>query len=185
MVGEAATTLVLGGTRSGKSAVAERLVSELLTVGDEATYVATGAPADGSDPEWRDRVAAHRARRPPAWATVELLPGGDLAEVLAGLGGAALVDSLGTWLAGFRDFDCPKDRLCEALGSRMADGRPTVLVSEEVGLGVHAPSEVGRRFADALGSLNQAVAAVAGRVLLVVAGRLLELPSPVRDRLDR
>ena len=62
--------------------------------------------------------------------------------------------------------------LLAALGARTG---PTVLVSEEVGLGVHPSTEVGGRFRDALGSLNQAVAELADEVLLVIAGRVLPL----------
>jgi adenosyl cobinamide kinase/adenosyl cobinamide phosphate guanylyltransferase len=65
--------------------------------------------------------------------------------------------------------------LCAAMTGRGAD---TVVVSEEVGLGVHPATEEGRRFRDALGTLNQAVAAVADEVLLVVAGRILRLDAP-------
>jgi adenosylcobinamide kinase/adenosylcobinamide-phosphate guanylyltransferase len=65
--------------------------------------------------------------------------------------------------------------LCAALTGRPAD---TVVVSEEVGLGVHPATEDGRRFRDALGTLNQAVAAVADEVLFVVAGRILPLGPP-------
>ena len=83
-----------------------------------------------------------------------------------------LVDSLGTWLTAHPDLTPDVDRLVDALEHR--DG-PTVLVSEEVGLAVHPPSEIGRHYVDAIGTLNQRVAAVAQRVVLVVAGRTLEL----------
>ena len=165
-------TLVIGGARSGKSEVAERIAA---AAGLPVTYVATGPGAIAGDPEWAERVAAHRARRPAGWRTEEVPEGGDLGAALAGAAGAALVDSLGTWVAGFDGFDVPAARLHRALGARAAAGLPTVVVSEEVGLGVHAPTEAGRRFADALGALNQAVASTADRVLLVVAGRGLDL----------
>ncbi|HET6774348.1 MAG TPA: bifunctional adenosylcobinamide kinase/adenosylcobinamide-phosphate guanylyltransferase [Acidimicrobiales bacterium] len=170
-------TLVLGGTRSGKSRVAEDLVAgRQAATGDRVTYVATGRATDA---DMAARIAAHRARRPAAWATVETGAGAgtgaDLPTVLAGLAGHVLVDSLGTWVA---DADLAPDApaLCAALRARARAGAgDTVLVSEEVGLGVHPATEVGRRFADALGELNRAVAEVADRVLLVVAGRVLAL----------
>jgi adenosylcobinamide kinase / adenosylcobinamide-phosphate guanylyltransferase len=172
MVVHGEVTLVVGGTRSGKSAVAERLVA----ASDIAvTYVATGAPAADGDADWRARIEAHRARRPSDWETREVPADGDLVAVLGAVRGAALVDSLGTWLAGLPDMSGPPEKLCDALRERSARGVPTVLVSEEVGLGVHPPTELGRRFADALGALNQAVGAASDRVLLVVAGRVLEL----------
>jgi adenosylcobinamide kinase/adenosylcobinamide-phosphate guanylyltransferase len=161
-------TLVLGGTRSGKSEVAETLVAG--TPGP-VTYVATGQVTDA---DMATRIAGHRARRPGAWTTVEA--GADLPAALAGLVGHVLVDSLGTWVAAHADLDPDAARLCTALRSRDAAGDgDTVVVSEEVGLGVHATTDVGRRFADALGTLNRAVADEADRVLLVVAGRVLPL----------
>jgi adenosylcobinamide kinase/adenosylcobinamide-phosphate guanylyltransferase len=170
-------TLVLGGTRSGKSTVAERMVGS-SGIGVPVTYVATGAATDSSDGDgWASRIAAHRARRPPQWSTVEVPLAGDLPGLLAGLpfDTPVLVDSLGTWLAGFDRFEVPAGPLCSALLARAETDGITVVVSEEVGLGVHPPTEAGRGFADALGALNQAVAEVADRVVLVVAGRLLEL----------
>ena len=86
--------------------------------------------------------------------------------------GTALVDSLGPWLAGLPGMATDPAPLCTALTRRAGD---TVVVSEEVGLGVHPSSEAGRQFRDSLGTINQAVAAVADRVVLVVAGRGLEL----------
>jgi adenosylcobinamide kinase/adenosylcobinamide-phosphate guanylyltransferase len=153
--------LVIGGARSGKSEVAEGLV------GQAVTYVATGPTAD--DAAWAARVAAHRLRRPPGWATMET---SDVVNVLRAASGTVLVDSLGTWVAGAPRFDVDTVGLCDALVSREGD---TVLVSDEVGLGVHPPTDVGVAFRDALGDVNRAVAAVADEVLLVVAGRTLKL----------
>jgi len=156
--------LVLGGARSGKSAYAERMAARLP---GPVTYVATAAV---SDPDMAGRVAAPRARRPPEWRTVEALE--DLAGSVAALAGTVLIDSLGTWTAGAEDFRPDTDALCRALQNRPGD---TVIVSDEVGLGVHPSTEAGRRFRDALGTINQAVAAVADEVVLVVAGRPLSL----------
>ena len=155
-------TLVIGGVRSGKSDVAERLVGA-----GPVTYLATGLV---SDEDFADRVARHRARRPPRWSTVEeprAVP-----QLLTRLPGTVLVDALGTWIA--NDPCADIGELVTALTTRAGD---TVVVSEEVGLGVHPPTEIGRLFADRLGEANRRVAEVADRCLLVVAGRVIELPA--------
>jgi len=156
-------TLVLGGARSGKSDLAQRLLDETSAV----TVVVTGT---ATDEDMAARIAAHRARRPAGWATVEA--GAGLPEALAGIEGPVLVDSLGTWVSAFADLDPPVDDLLAVLAGREGD---TVLVGEEVGMGVHPETPVGRRFRDVLGDLNQAVAEVADEVLLAVAGRALPL----------
>lgn len=157
-------TLVLGGSRSGKSAVAER------RAGDDVVYVATAVVGDDAD--LAARVALHVTRRPTGWVTVETLdvPG----ALRAHSSSTVLVDSLGTWVAAAPDFEAEVEELLAALADRTGD---VVLVSDEVGMGVHPETEVGRRFRDALGTVNHRVAAVADRVLLVVAGRALELDS--------
>lgn len=160
--------LVLGGARSGKSEVGERLATSL---GRPVTYVATCGPAQG-DEDMARRVAAHRLRRPAGWSTVEVGRGGDLPGVAASLEGTALIDSLGTWLAGLEGFAADAEELRSSLRSRLGD---TVVVSEEVGLGVHPSSAAGRAFRDRLGELNRALAEAADEVLLVVAGRTLRL----------
>jgi adenosyl cobinamide kinase/adenosyl cobinamide phosphate guanylyltransferase len=166
-------TLVLGGTRSGKSEVAEALAA---AAPPPVTYVATGV---ATDPDMAARIAAHRDRRPAAWATVEA--GASLPELLGSLDGTVLVDSLGTWVAGFPDLAPDTAGLERALRDRDRARRgDTFVVSEEVGLGVHAPTAPGRRFADSLGTLNRTVADLAGDVLLVVAGRVLPLSRPGR-----
>jgi adenosyl cobinamide kinase/adenosyl cobinamide phosphate guanylyltransferase len=159
-------TLVLGGTRSGKSDVAERIASE---PGRPVTYVAT-ARCEPDDIDFRNRIDAHRDRRPAAWRTVE--EPCDLPAVLAAIDGVALIDSLGTWIANADDFAADVPGLCDALA---AFPRDVVVVSEEVGLALLPVTDVARRFVDALGVCNSAVARVADRVLLVVAGRTLEL----------
>ena len=160
-------TLVLGGARSGKSALAERLATRS---GAPVTYVATAYV--GADEDLAARVAAHQLRRPRAWTTIECGP--DLARVLRDVSGTVLVDSIGTWLAALPAMEPDVEALCAAIEHRGSD---VILVSDEVGLGVHPSSDVGRQFRDQLGTLNQSLARVADHVLLVVAGRVLPLTS--------
>jgi adenosyl cobinamide kinase/adenosyl cobinamide phosphate guanylyltransferase len=177
---KAGVTLVLGGTRSGKSEVAEGLAISRAN-GLPVTYVATAGPlgsgldASGKDASFWLRIEKHRQRRPPEWATNELEHPEALPALLGELEGLALVDSLGAWVARSNHMEVDVDALVRSLLSRAARGMPSVLVSEEVGLGVHPATEPGLRFADALGVLNREVARVAEEVLLVVAGRVLEL----------
>jgi adenosylcobinamide kinase/adenosylcobinamide-phosphate guanylyltransferase len=161
-------TLVLGGARSGKSAVAERLASKLAP---PVTYVATLDVGDDAD--LVARVAQHRARRPPAWRTVQV--GAELPEVLRTVEGSVLVDSLGPWVSATSVMDLDLEALCTALTERAGDA---VVVSEEVGLSVHPSTEEGRRFRDALGTVNREVAACVDEVLFVVAGCTLRLDPP-------
>jgi adenosylcobinamide kinase/adenosylcobinamide-phosphate guanylyltransferase len=164
---------VLGGARSGKSAHAEGLVAGAVT------YVATGR-RDPSDADWQARIAAHVARRPPEWSTLET---SDLPAALDAVPGTVLVDDLATWLTGVLDdtggWEGPVDEArarCDALVdavSRRVD--PLVLVSAEVGLGVVPATRSGRLFRDELGSLNARLAQACDEVLLLVAGLPLRL----------
>ena len=175
------TMLVLGGARSGKSEIGEQLAARAAALGPgragSVSYVAT-APAIPGDEDWAARVAAHRRRRPSGWQTVETAGRPDLDSVLEGLTGTVLVDSLGTWVASAPGMSVDPDALVSVLKARAARGEVTVIVSDEVGLGVHPSSESGMRFRDALGHVNRVVAASADRVLLVVAGRVLDLADP-------
>ena len=163
-------TLVLGGVRSGKSELAERLAGRHGPV----TYVATGPSGAGMD----ERIAAHRARRPTDWATVEVAGAALVDVIVSASAGTLLVDSLGTWVAGHADLVVHSAALVNALTACAAD---VVLVSDEVGLSVHPETALGRRFQDVLGSLNRSVAAVADRAVLVVAGRIVELGPSIED----
>jgi adenosylcobinamide kinase/adenosylcobinamide-phosphate guanylyltransferase len=162
--------LVLGGARSGKSAVAERMIASRAG-GRAVTYVATAAPAS-DDADFAARIASHRARRPPTWLTLEIGPSDPLPAAVARADGPVLIDSLTTWVAGAPRFAADVEGLCVALRTR---GDDSVVVSDEVGLGVHPSSASGREFRDALGLANQAIAAIADDVVLVVAGRTLRL----------
>lgn len=167
----AVTTLVLGGARSGKSAYAERLVRN---AGSEATYIAT---ATAGDMEMRARIDHHRERRGSGWRTVEeplALPVAIRREV--GTGQPILVDCLTLWLSNLMLADQDIASATSALLEALAEARsPVVLVSNEVGMGLVPETPLGRRFRDAQGRLNQAVAAAVPRVVFVVAGLPLQL----------
>ncbi|MGP3962575.1 bifunctional adenosylcobinamide kinase/adenosylcobinamide-phosphate guanylyltransferase [Nonomuraea sp. 3N208] len=167
--------LLLGGARSGKSAEAElRLAAEPYV-----TYVATG-PDGAGDGEWAARVRAHRARRPAHWDTIETT---DLAATIANATAPLLIDGLGTWLAAVFDEHAawegdraPVGGRCEELVAAWRQApEPIVAVSDEVGMGVVPATASGRAFRDALGRLNERLAAESEYVALAVAGRLLEL----------
>jgi adenosylcobinamide kinase/adenosylcobinamide-phosphate guanylyltransferase len=177
-------TLVLGGVRSGKSHVAERLLAGAPSV----TYVATGPLPSQDDPEWARRVRLHRERRPEHWTTVETT---DLPGALRCATTPVLVDCLGTWLTSVLDvagawsdepddaeptwrkrFDDAVDELVEAWHAAVV---PIVAVSNEVGSGVVPATASGRLFADELGRLNTRLSLASERVLLVVAGRAIDI----------
>jgi nicotinate-nucleotide--dimethylbenzimidazole phosphoribosyltransferase len=170
--------VVLGGIRSGKSAVAEALVADV----EQVRYVATAAQRDG-DADWAARVAAHRARRPEGWTTEEL--GGEPQRLVELLAGAAadevlLVDDLGGWLTATIDAGGDWARpdsagaAIEALADAVRDcaAYRLVLVTPEVGMGVLPATEAGRTFADASGTLNRLVATACDSVAFVVAGEV-------------
>ncbi|MEN3225713.1 bifunctional adenosylcobinamide kinase/adenosylcobinamide-phosphate guanylyltransferase [Mycolicibacterium porcinum] len=174
-------TLVLGGIRSGKSQWAEADVTRTAGDGMPVRYLATGPAAD-SDPSWAQRVGAHQARRPAHWHTVETsaLPGAlasesDIATLVDDIGGwlTATMDRVGAWTGA--SVAAEVDALVRAVDAFTA---PLVLVSPEVGLTVVPATEAGRRFADELGTVNQRLAAVCDRVLLVVAGQPLTVKEP-------
>jgi adenosylcobinamide kinase / adenosylcobinamide-phosphate guanylyltransferase len=170
--------LVLGGSRSGKSAHAEALLRDAPAV----DYIAT-ASRDAADPEWAERIARHRRRRPASWHTVETT---DLHATLAIPSPPALIDSITAWLASAMDtagvwtsepgaLDRLHDRIDQTVASWARTGRPVVAVSDEVGSGIVPESMAGRLFRDELGLLNQRLAATADQVWLVTAGIPVQL----------
>jgi len=163
--------LILGGARSGKSALAERLAAES---GLDVVYIATATAGDG---EMAERIAHHRSRRPAHWELVE-----EPLHLAAALRGAAsprrclLVDCLTLWLnnlivdeARFRE---ERSALLETLPA--LPGR-VILVSNEVGMGIVPLGELTRRYCDEAGRLHQALAQLCDRVAFVAAGLPLVL----------
>lgn len=156
-------TLVLGGQRSGKSAFAERLIE----AHGPGIYLAT---AQAGDPEMAERIARHRERRGEDWTTVEEPL--ELARALKDHAGTpVLVDCLTLWLANLmaaaRDVNAETRALTAALAGL---AQPVVLVSGEVGQGIIPDTPLGRQFCDQAGTLNQAMAGCAQRVIFVTAG---------------
>ena len=170
-------TLILGGARSGKSTEAERL----LAGHPDTLYVATGGDGE-SDPEWADRIARHRARRPATWGLAETI---DLVPLLDSPGPPLLVDCLTLWLARTMDAhdiwaDPSRATEVEKAIEDLAQAwtrttRLVVAVSNEVGSGV-VPADPGTRlFRDLMGRLNTTIAHHSTTVLLCTAGRTTAL----------
>jgi adenosylcobinamide kinase / adenosylcobinamide-phosphate guanylyltransferase len=166
-----AVTLVLGGARSGKSLHAEKLVA---ASGLSPVYLATAASLDD---EMGERIAHHRDRRGEGWVTIEEQFA--LSETIAREarpGRILLVDCLTLWLSNltFAERDIPAEQARLVAQLARCPG-PVILVSNEIGLGLVPETALGRRFRDAQGRLNQAVAEVATRVVFVAAGLPLVL----------
>ncbi|MDU8502327.1 bifunctional adenosylcobinamide kinase/adenosylcobinamide-phosphate guanylyltransferase [Pseudomonas syringae] len=165
--------LILGGARSGKSRLAEKLAADSAL---KVIYIATSQPLDG---EMNQRVASHRARRPEHWGLVEEPL--ELMRVLrenAAPDCCLLVDCLTLWLTNLLMLD-DSERLFqerEALLDSLA-GLPgeIIFVSNETGLGVVPLGELTRRYVDEAGLLHQALAERCQRVVLTVAGLPLTL----------
>jgi adenosylcobinamide kinase/adenosylcobinamide-phosphate guanylyltransferase len=160
--------LILGGARSGKSRLAEKLASDCALA---VTYIATSQALDG---EMNSRIEHHRERRPATWGLVEEPLA--LARVLREQAGAEkclLVDCLTLWLTNLLMLDDParlsaeRDALLECLTG--LPGR-IILVSNETGLGVVPLGELTRRYVDEAGWLHQALAERCQRVIFTVAG---------------
>jgi adenosylcobinamide kinase/adenosylcobinamide-phosphate guanylyltransferase len=167
-------TLALGGIRSGKSLWAEAAIARALAADQPVRYLATG-PRPADDASWSRRIEQHRRRRPGNWSTVET------ADVATHLRRCAdtptLIDDVGGWLTttldrrdAWRDGSVAGD-VDDLVNAVAAFRAPLLLVSPEVGLTVVPATEAGRRFADELGALNQRLAELCERVVLIVAGQ--------------
>jgi adenosylcobinamide kinase/adenosylcobinamide-phosphate guanylyltransferase len=173
-------TLILGGARSGKSRLAQRLAAPAGRV----TYVAT-APA-GPDPEMAARIERHRADRPPGWQTIaEPLALAGAVERAAHQADAVLVDCLTVWLSNlfWEHRDGPPRQVEDAARAEIqriaaaARHCHVILVSNELGSGTVPEPALTRAFRDAHGLLNQWAAQAADEVILTVAGLPLYLKT--------
>lgn len=164
---------VTGGSRSGKSAFAERLARDLG--GGNVAYVAT---AQVLDEEMERRVAAHRRRRPSEWATFEEPL--DLPEVIAKTGAryaVTLVDCITMWVSNllFREERDILDRARRLAQTATMTSNTVIMVSGEVGWGVIADNPLSRQFCDLLGSTNQILAGAADDAYVTISGISLML----------
>jgi adenosyl cobinamide kinase/adenosyl cobinamide phosphate guanylyltransferase len=168
-------TVLLGGARSGKSSLA---VDIGLRHDGPVTYIAT-APA--LDEDMADRIERHVAERPPEWTTIEERT--DLVGALDAAGESlAIIDCLTLWTSnmmweGRSDTEI-QDRARQTARHAAVRSAPVVVVSNEVGLGVHPETDLGRRYRDVLGRVNQAWVSESTCSLFIVAGRALVLDDP-------
>jgi adenosylcobinamide kinase / adenosylcobinamide-phosphate guanylyltransferase len=169
-------TVLLGGARSGKSSLAVEIGRRH---DGPVVFIATAPPIDA---DMEERIEHHRSERPASWITVEEPI--ELHDALEATDHDALVivDCLTLWVsnlmyAGRSDADV-SERASAVSG--MAAGRrsPVVVISNEVGLGVHPETPLGRRYRDLLGRVNQIWTAAADTSLLLVAGRAIALSDP-------
>ncbi|MFW9269983.1 bifunctional adenosylcobinamide kinase/adenosylcobinamide-phosphate guanylyltransferase [Pseudomonas sp. D2-30] len=165
--------LILGGARSGKSRLAEKLAA---STGLPVTYIATSQPLDG---EMNERVAQHRARRPAEWALVEEpLALARVLEENAAHDQCLLVDCLTLWLTNLLMLDdadrlvAEREALLDCISALPGE---VIFVSNETGMGVVPLGELTRRYVDEAGWLHQALAERCQRVVLTVAGLPLTL----------
>ena len=170
--------LILGGVRSGKSREALR-VAATMPRGSRGAFLATAQALDG---DMEARIARHRAERPAGWGTLE--EPHDVVGACGSLAGrvdVVVLDCLTLWVANLLlrgDEEKSILAAADALADFLAERRfSLVIVSNEVGAGVHPATDIGLRFRDALGGVNQRIAAAADRVTYMVAG----LPMTVKD----
>jgi adenosylcobinamide kinase/adenosylcobinamide-phosphate guanylyltransferase len=165
----ARVTLVTGGARSGKSALAERLVR----ANGPGVYIAT---AEAGDAEMAARIAAHQAARGDGWRLVEAPL--DLAAALKSTDGGPprLVDCLTLWLSNLMlAGHAPEPEVAGLLDTLARQSAPVVLVTNEVGAGIVPENALARAFRDQAGWMNQRVAGAADEVWMSVSGCALRL----------
>jgi adenosylcobinamide kinase/adenosylcobinamide-phosphate guanylyltransferase len=170
-----ALVLLLGGARSGKSALALRLAERQ---GAPVVFVAT---AEAGDDDMAGRIERHRAERPTTWQTCEEPL--HLTQTLESIPSEScvIVDCLTLWTANALErlgVDGAQEQARSAAAVAAQRSGLTVVVSNEVGLGVVPTNELGRSYRDLLGCVNTVWAEAADRVFLLVAGQTLELAAP-------
>jgi adenosylcobinamide kinase/adenosylcobinamide-phosphate guanylyltransferase len=168
------TTLVLGGARSGKSALAQRRAEAAAArAGCAPLMIAT---AQALDDDMAARIARHRAERGDGWRTLEEPL--DLAGAVRTLssGDVAVIDCLTLWLSNLMHREIGVEAASRALTAALAQtGAEVILVTNEVGMSIVPENALARRFRDAAGRLNQAVAERADAVVVMFAGQCLWL----------
>lgn len=180
---------ITGGVRSGKSRFAQEEAIRLAGPGGGVTFIAT-AGDPGDDPAWARRIEQHRAERPDHWQTIEAST--RLDEALGSIAPhhtVVLIDCLTLWVgrmlgdASNSEGNVDESKLAEALRDGLAGLLKAIeaaqvfviIVTNEVGSGVTPPTRTGNLFADALGEVNQQIAAISDRAYLLISGLPLRL----------
>jgi len=166
--------LITGGARSGKSRYAQELA---LSLSANPVYVATAKKWGG---DFDDRIKRHQDDRSEAWTTLEVQEEVSAAPIA---GKVAVIDCVTLWLTNFfLKFKNDIDKSLEAYKTEIdylhAMKGTFIIVTNEIGMGIHADSEVGRKFTDLQGWANQYTAAKAGQVVFMVSGLPLTLKQP-------
>lgn len=177
---EGGSFFLLGGARSGKSAAAQNLALRLAEQGElEVSAVVTAEPIDD---EMADRIERHRQQRPASWSTIEAPH--DVVESVAAVdpSDVVLIDCLTVWLFNLL-FSGADPAAVEAQGLQLAElcrdrSGPSIVVSNEVGLGLVPADPESRSFRDVQGRVNQAMVSNLKKSFFVVAGGLLPLQVP-------
>ena len=170
-----ALTFLVGGARSGKSTLAVKLAR----ASDSAvTFVAT---AEALDDEMAARIARHRSERPAGWETYEAPLELESAIAKVPAGAVAIVDCLTLWVSNLMGAGLSDDEIATRSGAALevaaAREEPTIVVSNEVGMGIVPMDASARRYRDVLGTVNATWCDRADRALFVVSGRGV----PLRD----
>jgi len=164
--------LITGGQRSGKSSYAQKLASGLS---ESPIYVAT---ARRWDPEFELRIERHIEDRDESWTTIEVEK--ELGSVPAARGEVMVIDCITLWLTNFfTDLESDVDRCLEEgrkeIEKLITRGGTFIFVTNEIGMGIHPSTSVGRKFVDLLGKVNQYIAGKADKVTLMVSGIPVEI----------
>jgi adenosyl cobinamide kinase/adenosyl cobinamide phosphate guanylyltransferase len=174
-----ALTVLLGGARSGKSSTA---VDMGIRYGGPVAYIATAAALDD---DMAQRIRHHQDERPPDWHTIEehvdLIAAIDAAQAVAP-DTMTIIDCLTLWTTNLlmqgRSDDEIRSMSHLVATRAAASPTPIIAISNEVGLGVHPDTELGRRYRDVHGWVNQSWTRASGEALFLVAGRVLRLEDP-------
>jgi adenosylcobinamide kinase / adenosylcobinamide-phosphate guanylyltransferase len=167
------STVLLGGARSGKSDAA---VTMAMAWGGPVTFVAT---AVAFDDDMAARIERHKQERPTDWALIEEPINLSGALRAAAPGDLVVIDCLTVWVGTLMhhgaDEPAIHERAAAVVAAIASRPGPTIVISNEVGLGLHPETPLGRQYRDVLGRVNQRVVAGADRAFLLVAGRAIPL----------